>query len=75
MSKQKNGSIDMKLIKIVIAKKEGRVPEIDLRFFEILQYKRFRRLYFVVLFSLQCQFHCEQSFKIFLHISQKFSNE
>ena len=54
MSKQKNGSIDMKLIKIVIAKKEGRVPEIDLRFFEILQYKRFRRLYFVVLFSLQC---------------------
>ena len=55
MSKQKNGSIDMKLIKIVIAKKEGRVPEIDLQFFvENLQSKRFRRLHFIVLFSLQC---------------------
>ena len=43
-----------KLTKIVIAQKEGRIPEIDLHFFENLQYEHFRRLYFVVLFTLQC---------------------
>ena len=74
MSKQKNGSIDMKIIKIVIAKKEGRVPEIDLHFFKICNINILEG--YILLFCLVCNVDFIANNRLtFLHILQKFSNE
>ena len=71
MSKQKNGSIDMKLIKIVIARKEGRVPEIDLQFF--LKICNLNGLEgYILLFCLVCNvdFIANNCLTFFAHIAK-----